>query len=141
MKIKFIFNKIKREVLKFPLLQFIYNLAYKAEVRKHISYLPAISPEDYTLVDCLKRESVSVTSLELLKISSTPLLIDSVKSLLSNLQAITASKKHAVSLSKSHKLNYLYTILWGLEERLLNIVHLYCQIDSQYHLLTPLESL
>lgn len=129
---KRLFNRIKRELLKFPLLQFICNIAYKTEIEKHINYLPAIFPGDYTLVDCLKRESVAVTSLELLKIPSTPLFIDSVKRLLPNLQAIATSKKHAISLSQSEKLNYPYTILWGLEERLISIVENYIGLPVLY---------
>lgn len=125
-------NRIKRELLKLPVFQFIWNLAYKVEVKKHIIYLPATSPVDYTLVDCLKREAVSVTSLELLKLPSTPLLIDSVKRLLPNLQAISAEEKNAISLDLSQHLDYPYTILWGLEERLLNIVENYIGLPVLY---------
>ena len=112
-------------------MQFICDFAYKVEVEKHISYLPAILPVDYTLVNCLKQEAISVTSLELLKLPSTSLFIDSVKKLLP-LLAISAGKKNSISLELSQQIDYPYTILWGLEERLLSIVENYIGLPVLY---------
>ena len=132
-RIKRIPNKIKRELLRFPALKVASELAYKKEVEQHVNYLPEISPVDSILVDSLRQEGAVVTSLQALKIPSTSLLLASSKKLLPELLSLSTNGKHVISLPLSKLMEYPEIFLWGLEERLLNIIENYICLPVFYH--------
>ena len=133
-KLKFAPNKIRREIVKrTPGLQILSNLAYETALKKHVDYLPALSKADLILVECLKQEGVSITSLEMLSIPFSPLLVDGIKSLLPELQTtLYSNTNYAISLSLAQCMKSTITILWGLQERLLHIAENYIGLPVTY---------
>ncbi|MDM9383478.1 hypothetical protein QUB80_22575 [Chlorogloeopsis sp. ULAP01] len=132
-KLKRLPNKIKRKILQFPILKFVSEFFYKKELKKYVNYLPKIYPEDFTLIDSLRQEGVFVTYLQTLEISSTSLLIVSAKKLLPELLLLPSNGKYSISLSSCILMNYPEIFLWGLEERLINIVENYIGLPIMYH--------
>lgn len=132
-KIKRIPNKIKRELLQFPALKAALELAYIKEVEQHVDCLPEISPVDSILVDSLRQEGVFVTSLQALETSSTSLLIASAEKLLPELTTSSSNRQHSISLPFPKLMKHPEFFLWGLEERLLNIVENYIGLPVLYH--------
>jgi hypothetical protein len=132
-KLKRIPNKIKREFLRFTALKVALELAHKKEVERHVNYLPEIAPVDSILVDSLRQEGAVVTSLEALEIPSTSLLLTSVEKLLPELLAFSSNGKHAISLPLCKLMEYPEIFLWGLEERLLNLIENYIGLPVLYH--------
>lgn len=132
-KIRRIPNKVKRIFLQFPLGKIVSELAYKKQLEKYVNYLPQISPEDSTLVDSLRQEGVFVTSLQALSIPSTSLLLASAEKLLPELLAFSSNGKYAISLPLFKLIKYPEIILWGLEERLLDIIENYIGLPVLYH--------
>ena len=132
-RIKRIPNKIKRELLRFPALKVASELAYKKEVEQHVNYLPEISPVDSILVDSLRQEGAVVTSLQALEILSTSLMLASVEKLFPELLAFSINGKHVISLPLCKLMEYPEIFLWGLEERLLNIIENYIGLPVLYH--------
>jgi hypothetical protein len=132
-KLKRIPNKIKRELLRFTALELALELAHKKEVEQHVNYLPEISPVDSTLVGSLRQEGAVVTSLQALEISSTSLLLTSIEKLLPELLVFSSNGKHSISFPLSKLMEYPEIVLWGLEERLLNIVENYIGLPVLYH--------
>ena len=132
-KIKRIPNKLKRIFLQFPLFKIISELAYKKEIEKYVNHLPKISPEDLTLVDSLRQEGAFVTSLQALEIPSTSLLLPSTEKLLPELRAFSSNDNDVISLPFFKLMKYPEIFLWGLEERLLNIIENYIGLPIIYH--------
>lgn len=132
-KSKRIHNKIKREILLIPGVQSLSKLAYKENLKRHASSLPKISPVESTLVDCIRQEGVFVTSLQTLATPSTSLLLAETEKLLPELRAVPSDKEHAIHLLLSKLVSYPEFFLWGLEERLLNIVENYIGLPVFYH--------
>ena len=133
-KLKFAPNKIRREIVKRnPVLQFVSDFAYETALKRHVEYLPALSKTDHYLVDGLRQEGVSITSLETLSIPSSPLLVDGIKSLLPELQTTSYNNtRYAISLPIAQCMKHPLTILWGLEERLLDIAENYIGLPITY---------
>ena len=86
-----------------------------------MNYLPNISPQDLTLIESLHQQGVFITSLEELQIPSTSLTIASAEKLLPELQA-SSSDENVISVPLFKLMNFPEVFLWGLEERLLNII-------------------
>ncbi|MBE9170926.1 hypothetical protein IQ238_26575 [Pleurocapsales cyanobacterium LEGE 06147] len=132
-KIKRLPNKIKREFLQLPPIQSLSERAYQKIVEKHSDYLPPISPADSTLLNSLQEEGVLVTTLEALAIPSTDLFTEAAKKLLFQLQALPTIGKDVVILSNSQIASYPEIILWGVEERLINIIENYIEMPVRYY--------
>jgi hypothetical protein len=125
-------NRIKREILRIPVFQALSKLAYEEEIEKHFNYLPTISPIDYTLVNSLRHSGAYVTCLQALAIPSTSLLIAGAEKLLPELRAFSSQRKSAISIPLRELMNYPELFLWGLEERLLNLVENYIGLPVLY---------
>jgi hypothetical protein len=124
-------NKLKRILLQFPFFQKKSELAYRKQIEKYVNYLPEISPEDLTLVDSLRQEGAFVTSLQALEIPSTSLLLPSTEKLLPELRAFSSNGNNVISLPYFKLMKYPEIFLWGLEERLLNIIENYMLMEKQ----------
>ena len=126
-------NKLKRETLRVPALQLLSKRRYQTAIEKYSSRLPAISSEDSTLVDSLKQEGVAVTSLKKLNISSNSLMIYTAEKLLSELKAIPSNEENSVGWLISKDIMQEQEIfLWGLEEKLLNLIENYLGLPVKY---------
>jgi hypothetical protein len=128
-KIDFMFNKIQGKVF-----QGLSELAYQVELLKHRSNLPKLFPTELQIVDALKNEGVFVTSLDALSLPYTSLLLKAVESLLPNIETVFSSDLVGYFRFDSHTVhvnypqmarNYPDIFLWGLQERILNIVENY----------------
>lgn len=128
-------NRILREIFKTPVFQVPSELAYKAALEKYVGNLPVLSPNDLTLVDILRCEGIVVTSLEALAIPSTPLVLNAQKKILPTIPRHLSSNKneYVVHASSAQIMEYPELFLWGLEERLLNIVENYIGLPVAYH--------
>jgi hypothetical protein len=132
-QIKRILNKLKRIFLQIPLVQRISELTYQKEIEKYVNHLPKIFPQDLILLDSLHQEGAFVTSLQTLKIPSTSLLFHGITKLLPELKAFSSNGKNVISLPFWKLMKYPEIFLWGLEERLLNIIENYIGLPIIYH--------
>ena len=132
---KRVINGIRRNIEQIPVLRVPTELTYKAAVEEYADNLPTLSPADFSIVQTLQREGVCVTSLEELKIPSTPLLINSAKKIIPKLITVNPSnrKEYSIHATPAQIMEYPEIFLWGLEERLLNIVENYLGLPVAYH--------
>ena len=123
-------NTIQNKISQVP-----SEFAYKVARVKYAENLPTLAPHDQFIVDALNTEGVCVTSLENLMFAYTPQLLNAARSLVftgvdneyvSN-YAVQGSAK-IVTLT-----DYPDFFLWGLEERLLDIVENYIGLPIAYH--------
>ncbi|MFW6359706.1 MAG: hypothetical protein ACOC0N_10915 [Chroococcales cyanobacterium] len=132
-------QKVKRKLYEAS-SEFVYHV----DIVKYSRQLPLLSESDQNLVNQLKQEGVVMTSLEELAIPSTPQLLRAANALLPDLEitefttAPSKNKQHAfshsipVNPSKIAK-QYPEMFLWGLEDRILNILERYVGIPVACH--------
>ena len=127
-------NRIIRKLTKIPFVQAQSELLYQAAVNKHLVNLPVLSTSDRTLVETIKRDGVVITSLEALGIPSNPRFFPAAKKLMSEIpKSISGQKNEFVVHATSQQLmEYPEIFLWGLEQRLLNIVENYLGLPVAY---------
>ncbi|MBF2007509.1 MAG: 2OG-Fe(II) oxygenase [Chlorogloeopsis fritschii C42_A2020_084] len=132
-KLKRIPYKIKRNFLQLPVLKLVFERAYEQELNKYVGYLPKIYPEDENLIKSLHHEGVFLSSLQNLGIRSTSSLIVSAKKLLPEFLAFSTNNQCSFTLPSSILMKYPEIFLWGLEERIINIVENYIGLPVLYH--------
>lgn len=127
-------NRIIRKLAKIPFVQAQSELLYQAALNKHLVNLPVLSTSDRTLVETIKRDGVVITSLEALGIPSNPRFFPAAKKLMSEIpKSISGQKNEFVVHATSQQLmEYPEIFLWGLEQRLLNIVENYLGLPVAY---------
>jgi len=118
--------KIKRIVRENFNLSPIRN--YKAERAKHHKSLPQLSPQDQEIVATLKREGVYITSLAELKLNRSKRLVKQLTLLQPHLYTLSNASNWRVRIPSSRKFSHAEILLWGLGERLLNIVENYIEL-------------
>ncbi|MBH8573532.1 2OG-Fe(II) oxygenase [Nostocaceae cyanobacterium CENA369] len=128
-------NKFIKKIDAIPFIRYQADLAYQTALEKHISQLPAISTSDFDLIEKIKHEGVVITSLEDLKIPSTPKLLQAAENLIPKILSSIAAQKNDFTIHASAQqiMEYPEIFLWGLEQRLLNIVENYLGLPVAYH--------
>ena len=128
-------TKILREIIRIPFFRSISELAYQRRIKEYASNLPVISSTDFAIVDALKREGIFVTSLEKLGIPSTSRLLHASQSILPEILTSSMIEKNGfvIHASSAQLMEYPEIFLWGLEERLLNIIENYLGFSIAYH--------
>lgn len=128
-------NRILREILATSVARASLEKAYQAAAANYIDNLPTLSPSDRLLVDLLEQEGIVTTSLAALAIPSASLIFDTAKSLLPTIPRTTHNQKNqfVVHATSAQIMAHPELFLWGLEERLLNIVENYLGLPVAYH--------
>ena len=109
------------------------ELVYKVELLKHTPKLPCLSESDRAILNTLKHEGVLVTSLDALGIPSTSQTIESANKIVTRLKntdsdpGIIQDKNYSITRIGYTQLavEYPEIFLWGLNERLVNIIENY----------------
>lgn len=132
-KIKRIPKKLKREFLRIPPIKTLSEQAYQKSLAQHRNNLPSISSDDSPVLDSLQQEGVFVTSLDSLAIPATDLFKQAAQEILSDLQSLPTNSKSVVVIPDAQIADYPDLILWGVEERLLNIIENYIGMPVRYY--------
>jgi hypothetical protein len=127
-------NRIIRKLTQIPFVQAQSEIAYQRALNKHLVNLPVLSASDRTLVETIKRDGVVITSLSALGIPSNPRFFQVAKKLMSEIpKSISAQKdEFVVHASPEQLMEHPEIFLWGVEQRLLNIVENYLGLPAAY---------
>lgn len=110
------------------------ELAFRVELKKHAWNLPTLSEADLAIINALKQEGVFMTSLKTLSLPSTAAMLKATESLLSKLPAFPDQQSgFDAHVSQAYILDYPDLLLWGLEERLLDIVEHYIGLPVAFN--------
>lgn len=128
-------NKIFRSIQNFPLIKYHADIAYQKSIQEHTPYLPILSKSDLNIVKEIQNKGVAITSLEALGIISSPQILQAAQKLLPNIKADINVQKHGfvVHASATQMITYPEIFLWGLEQRLLNIIENCIRLPVAYH--------
>lgn len=112
------------------LTQVASELVYQVDRLQYIAKLPSLSGSDREIINKLEREGVLVTSLDALSIPYTSQTIESAQKIVTRLKnpdsdpGIIQDKNYSITRIGYTQLaaEYPEIFLWGLNERLLNII-------------------
>ncbi len=127
-------KKILRKIDQHPLTKYQSDYFHQKAIEKNLHNLPILSPEDIDLVDILKKEGVVITTLDKLGIISTPDLLESTRILMPKISqnSLSHSNEIIIYASPQQIMEYPKIFLWGLEQRLLNIVENFIGLPVAY---------
>jgi hypothetical protein len=127
-------NKVIKKLTQIPFVQAQSELLYQTAVNKHLVNLPVISTSDRALVETIKRDGVVITSLEALGIPSNPRFFQVAQKLMSEIPKSISGQKNefVVHATPQQMMEHPEIFLWGLEQRLLNIVENYLGLPVAY---------
>ncbi|MBD2199897.1 MULTISPECIES: 2OG-Fe(II) oxygenase [Calothrix] len=128
-------NRLIRNFYNLPFLQYQAELEYQEALAKHIVNLPIISPDEMNLIETINNEGVAITSLEALGFASTTSMFESAKSLMHQIPSPSEdnSNEFVVHANPQQIMAYPEIFLWGLEQRLINLVETYLGLPVAYH--------
>ncbi len=128
-------NRLFKNLYEISFVKNSAELEYQFSVKNHTRKLPALSTTDWELVETLNTEGVVITSLEALSIPSTPQMFEAAKNLMPKIPTITSGDKndYVVHATSQQMMESPEIFLWGLEQRLLNIVENYLGLPVAYH--------
>ncbi|MBV6621764.1 MAG: 2OG-Fe(II) oxygenase [Rivularia sp. (in: Bacteria)] len=128
-------NEVSLNTRQLPFLCTQDKLNYQAARKKHFENLPSISDYEQSLINKIKSEGVAMTSLEALSIPSTKLMFQAAKTLMPKIPSSLSQnkKEYVVHASPEQILEHKEIFLWGLEQRLINIIENYIGLPVAYH--------
>lgn len=132
------YHRALRELSKMGCLERRSDAIYQALLEQFASQLPPLEADDRSIVEALHQHGIFITTLTALDIPSTASVLNSSQNLLPELALIPAShrsnkREFLIKASRNQLLKHPEIFLWGLEERLLNIVENYLGLPSAYH--------
>ncbi|MDZ8051832.1 MAG: 2OG-Fe(II) oxygenase [Aulosira sp. ZfuVER01] len=128
-------NRFLRNIYNLPFLQHQAEIEYQEAVAKHITKLPVISSTEMNLIETINNEGVVITSLDALGIPSTSSMFQAAQNLMHQIPPNNIGNKNefVVHATPQQIMTYPEIFLWGLEQRLINIVETYLGLPVAYH--------
>jgi len=110
------------------------ELTFREELARHSCNLPTLSGADLAIINALKQEGVFITSLDALSLPSTAAMLKASESLLPKLPAFPDQRSgFDAHVNQADILDYPDLFLWGLEERVLDIVEHYIGLPVAFN--------
>jgi hypothetical protein len=127
-------TKIFNKIYQYPFFKYQADCFYQQAIEKNLQNLPLLSAQDIDLIEIIKREGVFITTLDKLGITSTIDMWKSAQYLMQKISEDTFnhSDQIVVHASSEQIMKYPQIFLWGLEQRLLNIVENYICLPVAY---------
>ncbi len=137
-KLRFVPNKIRREMRRLPILSSQSERNYFSALEEYKKKLPILSPDDVDLVKTMNQEGFVISHVEELQLSSTPQMIEAAKKLVNDFVGMPSKETLEISpyvptLPHFQLVeHYPEIFLWGLEERLIDIIETYIGLPLRY---------
>jgi hypothetical protein len=129
-------NKLKREIYRLPAIRVYRGYEYHEALEAHALQLPRLAAADLPVLEALRREGAHVAPVESFGLSGTDAMLEACGILAGELRAQTTNNGNAFNAPRLpiHRLMELPEIyLWGLDERLLDLVENYVGLPIRYH--------
>ncbi|AFY41026.1 hypothetical protein [Nostoc sp. PCC 7107] len=128
-------KRIFKKIYQIPFIKQQNDITYQKAINKYKRNLPIISKDDLALVEKINHEGVAITSLDNLGIASNYQLLQTAKYLASEIKQDISSddNQYVIHASSQRIIEYSEIFLWGLEQRLLNIIEHYLGLPVAYH--------
>jgi hypothetical protein len=130
-------NKLKRELYRLPAVRVYRGYEYHEALEAHTLRLPSLDVSDWPLVEALRREGAYVTPVESLRLPGTSEMLSACGKLVGELRAQPTTNGHkaqnAPRLPVHRLMDFPEIYMWGLNERLLDLVENYVGLPIRYH--------
>jgi hypothetical protein len=127
-------KKILKKINQHPLIKYQADCLYQKSIENHIPNIPPLPVDDVNLLEKINEEGVVITTLEKLRISSAHELFKSAQILIPEISQNICSHENQITIHASSQqiIEYPQIFLWGLEQRLLNIIENFLGLPVAY---------
>ena len=127
-------TKIVKKIYQYPFIKYQADSFYQQAIEKNLQNLPTLPTNDIDLIETVKKEGVVISTLEKLGITSTTDMWKSAQNLMLKLSQKTYFQPNQIvnHASPQQIMEYPQIFLWGLEQRLLNIIENYLGLPVAY---------
>ncbi|MGH7440155.1 MAG: hypothetical protein ACRENE_31065, partial [Polyangiaceae bacterium] len=135
-------NKLKREIFRLPAVRVYRAYEYHEALEAHSSRLPCLAAAHLPVLEALRREGAHVIPVESLGLPGTDAMLGACAALVGELRAPPAGNGHgshpghaqnAPRLPGHRLMDFPEIYLWGLDDRLLDLVENYVGLPIRYH--------
>jgi len=126
-------NRLKREVMFRGPFRLLTRRRHQAQLAAHAPKLPRISGLAQGLVAELGTTGVLQRPISALEIAGTDQMLTGLMTLVGELKALPVTANNAPRLPIARLLEFPEIYLWGLDERLLDLVESYIGLPVHYH--------
>ena len=124
--------KIGRIIYSIPLAKWIIDLVYEKKVAQYQAALPKLNREDQIIVEALQKTGTYSISIEDLQLKSTESFLKKTRDLVNYLKNIPSQNKLLIDLEPDNFADCPEIFLWGIEQRLLDIIEYYIGLPVYY---------
>ncbi|MEM9274498.1 MAG: hypothetical protein AAGA80_16255 [Cyanobacteria bacterium P01_F01_bin.143] len=124
--------KVGKIIYSIPLCKKIIDQNYEAKVAQYQASLPKLHAEDQAILDTLNKTGTVAIPIEDLQLESTAAFLEKTTSLAKELKNIPVKEQMAIDLDHRKFKDCPEIFLWGIEERLLNIIEYYIGLPLYY---------
>jgi hypothetical protein len=126
-------NKLKREVYRLPAIRVYRAYEYLEALEAHGLHMPPLDPGDLGRLEALRRDGVVLTSVHDFGLPGTQEMVAACEKLADELRAMPVNGENAPRLRIERLMSMPEIYLWGLSERLLNLIENYVGLPIRYH--------
>ena len=127
-------TKIVKKIYQYPFIKYQADSFYQQAIEKNLQNLPTLPTNAIDLIETVKKEGVDISTLEKLGITSTTDMWKSAQNLMLKVSQKTYFQPNQIvnHASPQQIMEYPQIFLWGLEQRLLNIIENYLGLPVAY---------
>ncbi len=126
-------NKLKREIFRLPAVRIYRGYEYHEALETHAMRLPPLDPKDLATVEELRKVGASITAVESLGFPGTTEMLAACAVLARELRGKPLDGSNAPRLPIHRLMDFPNVYMWGLDERLLNLIENYVGLPIRYH--------
>ena len=129
---KKVFYKLGKISYSIPLVRSTFDKIYETKVAKYKASLPKLSVEDQVILETLEKDGTFSIPIEDLQLESTESFLETSSHLVECLKNLPSKDKVLIDLDPDKLKDCPEIFLWGIEERLLNIIEHYIGLPVYY---------
>lgn len=126
-------NKLKRELFELPAIRMYRGYRYLEALESHALRLPSLAPADLPIAEALRRNGVYIGPAESLELPGTSKMLAACGTLAGELRAQPTNGLNAPRLPLNRLMDFPEIYMWGLNERLLDLIENYVGLPIRYH--------
>jgi hypothetical protein len=128
-------NRLKRELMRVPPIQFLRDRAYEQQLAQHLGHLPKLTaPQLLNVLETVRSEGVCEAPVRSLNLPLSDSMLASLDVLVAELKALPpVNGQNAPRLPLSRVYEAPDVFSWGLQEPLLDLVENYIGLPVHYH--------
>ena len=130
--IKRVIYKVGRIIYSLPSAKSIIDLIHEKKVAQYQVRLPKLNRENKKILEALQKTGTHSIFIEDLQLESTPAFLTKIRDLVDYMKNLPSENKLSMDLEPQIFADYPEFFLWGIEQKLLNIIENYIGLPVYY---------